>query len=120
VALGEALPALPFPAEDGTYALAHADGDLEGAGGAVLVEPFEADDDRLAASWEALRALLAARQGYLGARLYRSEGPARYPVVGLVRWSSPLMYARALAQDDVAAARAALPVPGHPALYLRV
>ena len=30
------------------------------------------------------------------------------------------MYARALAQDDVAAARAALPVPGHPALYLRV
>jgi hypothetical protein len=82
------------------------------------VEPFAADHERLAAAWEALRALLADRQGYLGARLFRSEEPAELPVVGVVRWSSPLMYARALAQDEVSAARAALPVPSRPALYL--
>jgi hypothetical protein len=67
-----------------------------------------------------VRALLAARQGYLGARLYRSDGPTGFRFVAVVRWSSPLMYARALQQPEIADAAAALPFPFQSALYLPV
>jgi hypothetical protein len=89
------------PGDD--YELVHEDGEPAGAGGVVLVA-FPQD------AWEPLRALLAPRQGYLGSRLYRAG--ARQ--VALVRWSSPLMYARALREPEIGAAAAGLDA----ALYL--
>jgi hypothetical protein len=64
--------------------------------------------------------LLAARQGFLGTRLYRSLGSADFPFVTIVRWSSPLMYARTLQQPEIAEALTALPFPSHRALYLTI
>jgi hypothetical protein len=63
-----------------------------------------------AGAWEPFRALLAPRQGYLGSRLYRAEDGD----VALVRWSSPLMYARALREPEIGAAAEGLDA----ALYL--
>jgi hypothetical protein len=89
----------------------------EGAGGVLLIVPFgvpAGEDDRFLAAWEAVREVFSMRQGYLGAQLLRSPD-ARF--VAVVHWSSPLMYARAVRQEgDVIAA---LPFPGHPALYVR-
>ena len=84
------------------------------AGGVVLIEPFEVhqDEERFLAAWERLRAARAQQRGYLGSRLYRAE-PG---FVDFTRWSSPLMYARALALPDVQ--EAATPFASHPALYL--
>jgi hypothetical protein len=90
------------PGED--YVLEHADGDVEGAGGVLLVV-FDPPEE-----WAALRALLAPRQGYLGSRLFRG-GERR---VALVRWSSPLMHARALRDPEIGAAAEGLDA----ALYL--
>jgi hypothetical protein len=97
------------------YDVVHEDGDPDGAGGAVLIAPFDGDDE-LVARWEALREQLAGRQGYLGSRLHRSAGAAEFRFVALVRWSSPLMYARTLRQPATEQALAAL--PHEPALYL--
>ncbi len=91
-------------------------------GGTRLIAFFEVPDGgdgRLREGWERVRALLAARQGYLGARLYRSD-EADFRFVALVGWSSPLMYARALQQPEIADAAAALPFPFQSALYLAV
>jgi hypothetical protein len=85
------------------------------AGGVVLIEPFEVpegDEERFLAAWERLRAARAQQRGYLGSRLYRAE-PG---FVDFTRWSSPLMYARALALPGVQ--EAATPFASHPALYL--
>jgi hypothetical protein len=113
----------PEPASAGatSYDVVHEDGDVDGAGGVVLITPFEvpADgDEPFRARWDALREQFAGRQGYLGARLHRSTGPADHRFVALVRWSSPLMYARTLRQPGVEHLIAAL--PGEPALYLTV
>ena len=97
-----------FGGPGAAYAVAAEDGDPDGAGGAVLIGFLDADD-----GWEDVRARLATRQGYLGSRLYRGEDR----VVAVVRWSSPLMYARALREPEIAEAIGAL--PGAPALYLR-
>jgi hypothetical protein len=116
-------PATPFPAHVAAYEPVHEDGEPEGAGGTVLIAPYEVPagaDERFAAAWEELRARLAPRQGYLGARLYRGADGADFRFVALVRWSSPLMYARALKDPEIAGAVAAIPCPGHPALYLAV
>ena len=116
VALG---PDLDAPA----YDVVHEDGEPEQAGGVRLIAFFEVPDGgdrRLGEGWERVRALLAARQGYIGSRLYRSADPAGFRFVALVRWSSPLMYARALQQPEVADAAAALPFPFQSALYLAV
>jgi heme-degrading monooxygenase HmoA len=67
------------------------------------------EDDAFLAGWDDARAVLAAQQGYLGARLYRATGPADFRFVDLTRWSSPLMVQRAGAQG--------VPVPSRPALY---
>jgi hypothetical protein len=80
------------------YEVAHEDGDPDGAGGVVLVEPFavsSADDERFLAAWHETHAALAARHGYLGTRMYRGVTPAEPRWVEVTRWSSPLMYARA-------------------------
>jgi hypothetical protein len=90
------------------YEVAHEDGEPDGAGGVVLVEPFavpSGDDERFLAAWHEAHAALAAHRGYLGARLYRSAAPADPRWVEMARWSSPLMYSRA---------------GGEGALYLRV
>lgn len=110
-------PGLPFPAHRAAYEVAHEDGDPEGAGGVLLITFFagpalESDE------WARLHAVFAARQGYLGTRLHAALGPADFCEV--VRWSSPLMYARALQLPETADAIAALPFAGRAALYLRL
>jgi Antibiotic biosynthesis monooxygenase len=80
------------------YDVADEDGDPDGAGGVVLVEPFAVppgDDERFLAAWREAHAALAAQRGYLGARLYRSAAPGEPRWVETARWSSPLMYSRA-------------------------
>jgi len=113
--------ALPFPAHAALYEVAHEDGEPDGAGGVLLFEPFEVPADaneRFLAASARVRELFAARQGYLGTRLHRSVGPADFRFVAIVRWSSPLMFARTLQQPEVEEAIAALPFPGQAALYL--
>jgi hypothetical protein len=88
-------------------------------GGVVLIEPFfevPGDaDDAFVAAWERLRSARAQQRGYLGSRLY-----AEPRFVDFTRWSSPLMYARALKLAQVQEAVAAMPFPSHPALYLEL
>jgi heme-degrading monooxygenase HmoA len=86
------------------------------AGGVVLIEPFTVpagDDEAFLAAWEQLREARAHQRGYLGSRLY---GQPRF--VDFTRWSSPLMYARALKLPSVQEATAAMPFRSDPALYL--
>jgi hypothetical protein len=98
-----------FGGPDGrSYEVLDEDGDPDGAGGVLLIAP--GDEPDFAQRWERARATLAGCQGYLGARLCRAGAD----FVGIVRWSSPLMHARALRRDD------APELPGSPALYLRV
>jgi hypothetical protein len=102
----------------GSYALAHEDGDVDGAGGVILVAPFASADAAFASGWQRLRKLLAGRRGYLGTRLYRSA--SEYPYVHVGRWSSPLMVFRATRDPEVRAAAEAIAFPPHPALYQRL
>jgi hypothetical protein len=90
------------------YKVVHEDGDPDGAGGVVLVEPYDVppgDDGRFLAAWREAHETLAAARGYLGARLYRGGARDEPRWVEVARWSSPLMVARA---------------GGEGALYLRV
>jgi hypothetical protein len=119
VAIGPAEGTPPFPAHAGVYEPAHEDGEPSGAGGALLIEffaPPAAADERYLASWERARAAFAPLQGRLGARLLRACGPARFRFVSITRWSSPLMYARALKRSEVQAT--APDFPAQRALYL--
>ena len=122
VALGpEAPPPTPFAAHGGEYEAVEEHGDPAGAGGVLLVAPFavaDGEDEGFLAGWAAVHEHLTVRQGWIGARLHRALGPAEFRFVALVRWSSPLMYARALQQPEIAEAVAGL--PGSPALYLPV
>lgn len=123
VELGAGAGDPPFPAHAADYETVHEHGEHDRAGGAVLIDPFEVDatgDDEFVAACAAMRAQLERRQGYLGSRLYRSSAPATFRFVHLVRWSSPLMFARALADPAAAAAIAAVPFTSRPALYLVV
>jgi hypothetical protein len=96
----------------GPYEVLHEDGEPQGEGGVVLITRF-ARDDRIPAAWQRLRSAFAPLRGYLGARLLAGDD-----VVAVIRWSSPLMYARAGREPDVRRALAALPSPGEGALYL--
>jgi heme-degrading monooxygenase HmoA len=90
-------------------------------GGVVLVEPFEVPDgadEPFLDAWERLRAARAQQRGYLGSRLYRRAGSAELRFVDVTRWSSPLMFARALKLPAVEEAVAAMPFASHPALYI--
>jgi hypothetical protein len=83
----------------------------EDTGGVLLIAAF--DDDRFLADWPAVREVFSARQGYIGERLLRARD-GRFAAV--VRWSSPLMYARTVrAEGDVIAA---LPFASQAALYI--
>jgi hypothetical protein len=115
-ALREDVP-FPFVAvggtEGGAYEVVHEDGAPDGAGGVVLIDPFDVPPDADAAflaDWHAARAALAAHGGYQGTRLYRAVGPAEFRFVAFSRWSSPLAFARAAGGPSVA----------HPAMYLVV
>jgi hypothetical protein len=100
------------PTASGPYDVVHEDGLPDGDGGALLIEPFEVapqSDEEFLAAWEAAHDVLARAQGYLGSRLLRSDLHAEFRFVDLVRWSSPLMYARL--------PKPAMPFASHPALY---
>jgi hypothetical protein len=106
----------------GAYEVVHEDGDVDGAGGVTLIEPFEVaagDDQRFLDDWQDLRTLFAAQRGYLGSRLHHaSAGGEDFPYVGIGRWSSPLMRHRALQRPDVQTAAGSL--RSFPGLYERV
>jgi heme-degrading monooxygenase HmoA len=111
---------MPFSAHLGLYEVVRHDGEPDIAGGVVLINAFEVtagDDDRFLAGWDGARDVLAGQQGYLGTRLHRSLGPADFRFVNIARWSSPLMFARALERPEFRHASGALPFPSHPALY---
>jgi hypothetical protein len=108
-------------ADEGTYEIAHEDGDVDGAGGTTLINPFEVPeggDERFLGAWRAARDVLAGRQGYLGTRLHRSIGAADFRFVNVARWSSPLMFAGALQDPEFQQAAAQMPFASHPALYI--
>src|SRR3954466_12103845 len=110
---------IPFASHPALYEVVHQEGDVDGAGGVIVIELFEVPPDAgapFAAGWGALRELLAERRGHLGARLHRALGPARFGHVGVARWSSPLMVSRAAADPEVAEA-SALGVASHAAVY---
>ena len=106
----------------GRFEIVHEDGDVDGAGGVTLIEPFEiapGGDERFLADWQRLRTLFAASRGYLGGRLHRAGADGEgFPYVGIGRWSSPLMRHRALQRPDVQTAAGSL--RSHPGLYERI
>jgi heme oxygenase (mycobilin-producing) len=111
---------MPFRAHPGLYEVVHEDGTPDGSGGVVLINPFEVPAEADAAflqGWNAAREVLAAQGGYLGTRLHRSLGAADFRFVNVARWSSPLMFARALQRPEFQQIAAAMPFPSHPALY---
>jgi heme-degrading monooxygenase HmoA len=122
-AIGDAEPpgpAMVFKAHSGLYAIVHEDGVPEGAGGVILINPFEVpadDDEGFVAGWERARERFATQRGYLGTRLHRSLAAASFRFVNIARWSSPLAFSRALQQPEVQQAAAAITFRSHPALY---
>jgi hypothetical protein len=87
----------------------------DATGGVLLIAAFDVaagEDERFLPAWEAVRARLATRQGYLGARRLASPDGR---VVVVVYWSSPLMYARTVrAEGDLVGG---LAFRGEAALY---
>jgi heme-degrading monooxygenase HmoA len=111
---------LPFTTHASVYEVVHEDGEPGGAGGAVLINPFEVPagaDERFLTGWHRARDVLAARPGYLCTRLHRSVAPADFRFVNIARWSSPLAFARALQRPEFQQTAAAMPFASHPALY---
>jgi hypothetical protein len=97
------------------YEIAHEDGDVDGAGGALLVDAFEVaaeDDAPFLAAWRAEREQRSAARGYLGTRLHRAAGTDLLRWISLQRWSSPLMLQRVQRQHPPA-----VPFARHAALY---
>jgi heme oxygenase (mycobilin-producing) len=112
--------AIPFTAHSGLYEVVHEEGTPDGAGGVILINPFEVpadDDERFLTGWDGAREVLATQRGYLGTRLHRSLAAARFRYVNIARWSSPLMFSRAVQRSEFREAAAALPFGSHPALY---
>jgi len=116
-------PELRYRAHAGVYEIAREDATPDVAGGVLLINPFEVPegaDERFLAGWDRAREALARQRGYLGTRLHRSIAQADFRFVNVARWSSPLMFARALARPEFSAAAQAIAFPSHPALYLPV
>ena len=122
-AIGDAaLPggSMRFKAHSGLYEIVHEDGMPEDPGGVILINPFEVpagEEERFLAAWEAARELLGTQRGYLGTRLHRSLAAASFRFVNIARWSSPLMFSRAVQRPEFQQAAAALTFASHPALY---
>jgi heme-degrading monooxygenase HmoA len=125
-AIGDAaLPGgtMRFKAHSGLYEVIHEDGRPEDPGGVILINPFEVpagDEERFLTGWEASRELLATERGYLGTRLHRSLAAASFRFVNIARWSSPLMFSRAVQRPEFQQAAATLTFASHPALYQAV
>ena len=112
-----------FAAHPGAYEVVREDRTPDVEGGVVLINAFEVPDgadEQFLSGWDGARDALMQQRGYLGTRLHRSVAPADFRFVNIARWSSPLMFARALEQPAFRAAAQALPFPAHPALYLVV
>ena len=122
-AIGDAaLPGgtMRFKAHSGLYEVVHEDGMPEDPGGVILINPFEVpagDEERFLTRWQAARELLATERGYLGTRLHRSLAAASFRFVNIARWSSPLMFSRAVQRPEFQQAALALTFASHPALY---
>jgi heme-degrading monooxygenase HmoA len=102
------------------YEVVREDGAPETAGGVTLIDAFEvpdSEDEAFLAGWDGARATPAEQQGYLGTRLHRATGAAEFRFVDVARWSSPLMFARALERPAFREAARRIPFPSHPALY---
>jgi heme-degrading monooxygenase HmoA len=121
---GSEAPPLPYPSHPARYDVVHEDGPVGDAGGTVLVNAFEVapgEDEAFLAGWDAARRTLVDQRGYLGTRLHRALEPgARFRFVNVARWSSPLMFSRAVQRDEFTRAAARLRFASHPALYLVV
>ena len=105
--------------DGGSYETVREDGAPDAQAGCVLINPFEVpagDDERFLAGWDRARGTLAGQRGYIGTRLHHSA-EAEFRYVNVARWSSPLMFFRALQQPDFRAAAEAMPYASHPALY---
>jgi heme-degrading monooxygenase HmoA len=105
------------------YLVVRDDGEPDTGGGVTLINAFEVpdgDDDAFLAGWDAARAAMAEQQGYLGTRLHRASGPAEFRFVNVARWSSPLMFARALDRPAFREAAGRIPFRSHPGLYLPI
>jgi len=105
------------------YEVVREDGAPETAGGVTLINAFEVpggEDEAFLAGWDGARATLAEQQGYLGTLLHRATGAAEFRFVNVARWSSPLMFARAVERPAFREAAARIPFPSLPALYLPV
>jgi heme oxygenase (mycobilin-producing) len=108
---------MPFKAHPGLYEVVYEDGAPDGEGGVVLINVFEVpaeSDEPFVAGWNRARDLLAHQRGYLGTRLHRSP-QADFRFVNIARWSSPLMFSRAVQRPEFA--QAAMPFRSHPGLY---
>jgi heme-degrading monooxygenase HmoA len=109
-----------FASHPSLYEVVHEDGTPDREGGVVLINHVEVpagEDARFMAGWERAREALASERGYLGTRLHRSVGAADFRFVDFARWSSPLMFARALQRPELQEASSAIPYAAHPALY---
>jgi heme oxygenase (mycobilin-producing) len=111
------------PARPGAYEVVHEDGTPDGSDGVLLINPFEVRagaDEAFLAGWRRVREVLAAQGGYLGTRLHRSVAAADFRFVNITRWSSPLMFARAVKQPEFEQTSGGIPFARHPALYQAV
>lgn len=111
---------MPFRSHPSLYEVVHDEGATDGRDGVVLINPFEVPpdaDERFVAGWHQAREFLTRQQGCLGTRLHRSAGPADFRFVNIARWSSPLMFARAVQQPAFQASAGTPPFQSHPALY---
>jgi heme-degrading monooxygenase HmoA len=109
-----------FASRPSLYEVVHEDGTPDREGGVVLINHVEVpagEDARFMGGWERAREALASERGYLGTRLHRSVGAADFRFVEFARWSSPLMFARALQRPELQEAGSAIPYAAHPALY---
>jgi len=105
------------------YEIVREDGKPDTAGGVVVINPFEVadgDDERFLDGWDRARTVLELQRGYIGRRLHRSTSAADFRYVDVARWSSPLMFARALDRPDFQDAARAIPFRSHAGLYLPV
>jgi hypothetical protein len=76
------------------YEVVREQGEPVGADGVFVIDRFDLPDrhhEAFLADWDAARAPLAGRRGYLGVRLYQ-DGRS---FIEVGRWSSPLMVHRA-------------------------
>src|SRR4051794_20419429 len=69
------------------YEVVRETGSVTDPGGVLLITPLEDP-----AGWDDL----AGARGQLGTRLHRAVGSAPFAFVAVTRWSSPLMYSRAV------------------------